>query len=193
MNEQLENLQAEIEALRKAVRVMDETMVNLKKEMVTLHAEHDELEQYTRRNSVRLTGLTEATNENVYDIVMTIFNEEMGVSPPISPQEIDRIHRVGKPDPTKKHSILIKFATYRSKKKSSDKPPIPEPNEEGRERSRSRYRQHEQRLQPESDDNDNPDRQKSVHKRRSNKEATRTTISLQTNEEIQKDRRLLVH
>ena len=64
-------------------------MVNLKKEMVTLHAEHDELEQYTRRNSVRLT---EATNENVYDIAMTIFNEEMGVSPPISPQEIDRIH-----------------------------------------------------------------------------------------------------
>ena len=79
--------------------------------MVTLHAEHDELEQYTRGDSVRLTGLTGATNENVYDIVMTTFNEEMGVSPPISPQEIDRIHRVGKPDPTKKRSILIKFAT----------------------------------------------------------------------------------
>ncbi len=115
MNEQLENLQAEIEALRKAVRVRDETIVNLKKEIVTLHAEHDELEQYTRRNSVRLTGLIEATNENVYDIVMTIF-KEMGVSPPISPQEIDRIHRVCKPDPTKKRSILIKCATYRSKK-----------------------------------------------------------------------------
>ena len=117
LKEQLENLQAEIEALRKAVRARDEAMVNLKKEMVTLHTEHDELEQYTQRNSIRLTGLTEATNENVYDIVMTIFNEEMGVSPPISPQEIDRIHRVGKPDPTKKRSILIKFATYRSKKR----------------------------------------------------------------------------
>ena len=68
MNEQLENLQAEIEALRKAVRVRDETMVNLEKEMVTVHAEHDELEQYTRRNSVRLTVLTEATHENVYDM-----------------------------------------------------------------------------------------------------------------------------
>ena len=111
LNEQLENLQAEVEALRKAVRARDEAMVNLKKEMVTLHTEHDELDQYTRRNSVTLTGLTEATNENVYDIVMTIFNEEIGVIPPISPQEIDRIHRVGKPDPTKKRSILIKFAT----------------------------------------------------------------------------------
>ena len=60
LNEQLENLQAEIEALRKAVRARNEAMVNLKKEMVTLHAEHDELEQYTRINSVRLTGLTEA-------------------------------------------------------------------------------------------------------------------------------------
>ena len=92
-------------------------MVNLKKEMVTLRAEHDELEQYTRRNSVRLTGLTEATNENVYDIVITVFNEEMEVSPPITPDEIDRIHRVGKPDPTQRRSILVKFATCRSKKR----------------------------------------------------------------------------
>ena len=48
VNEQLANLQGELEALRKDVRVRDEATVNLKKEMVTLH---DELEQYTRRNS----------------------------------------------------------------------------------------------------------------------------------------------
>ena len=108
VNEQLANLQGELEALRKDVRVRDEAMVNLKKGMVTLRAEHDELEQYTRRNSVRLTGLTEATNENVYDIVMTIFNEEVGLSPPITLEEIDRIHRVGKADPTQRRSILVK-------------------------------------------------------------------------------------
>ena len=107
-NEQLANLQGELEALRKDVRVRDEAMVNLKKGMVTLRAEHDELEQYTRRNSDRLTGLTEATHENVYDIVMTIFNEEVGVSPPITLEEIDRIHRVGKADPTQRRSIFVK-------------------------------------------------------------------------------------
>ena len=51
VNEQLANLQGELEALRKDVRVRDDAMVNVKKEMVTLRAEHDELEQYTRRNS----------------------------------------------------------------------------------------------------------------------------------------------
>ena len=35
----------------------------------------------------------------------------------ISADEIDRIHRVGKPDQTQRRSILIKFATYRSKKR----------------------------------------------------------------------------
>ena len=110
VNEQLANLQGELDALLKDVRVRDEAMVNLKKKMVTLRAEHDELEQYTRKNSVRLTGLNEATNENVYDIVMPVFNEEMG-------EKIDRIHRVGKPDPTRRRSILVKFATYRSKKR----------------------------------------------------------------------------
>ena len=68
----------------------------------------------TLRNSVRLTGLTETTYENVYDTVMTVFNEEMVVCPPITADEIDRIHRVGKPDQTQRRSILIKFATYRS-------------------------------------------------------------------------------
>ena len=48
---------------------------------------------------------------------MAVFNEEMGVCPPITADEIDRIHRVGKPDPTQRRSILIKFATYRSKKR----------------------------------------------------------------------------
>ena len=85
--------------------------------MVTLRSEHDDLEQYTRRNSIRLTGLTETKDKNVYDTVMAVLNEEMGVSPPISADEIDRIHRVGKPDQTQRRSILIKFATYRSKKR----------------------------------------------------------------------------
>ena len=115
--EQLDSIQQELEALRKAMKVKDDAILELKKEVVTLRSEHDDLEQYTRRNSIRLTGLTETKDENVYDTVMAVLNEEMGVSPPISADEIDRIHRVGKPDQTQRRSILIKFATYRSKKR----------------------------------------------------------------------------
>ena len=80
--EQLAGLQTELEAMRKATRVRDDVIVELKKGVVTLRTQHDHLEQYTRRNSVRLTGLTETTDDNVYDTVMTVFNEEMGVCPP---------------------------------------------------------------------------------------------------------------
>ena len=103
--EQLDSIQQEREALRKAMKVKDDAIVELKKEVVTLRSEHDDLEQYTRRNSIRLTGLTETKDENVYDTVMAVLNEEMGVSPPISADEIDRIHRVGKPDQTQRRSI----------------------------------------------------------------------------------------
>ena len=96
--EQLAGLQQDLEAMRNALRVRDDVIVELKKEVLTLRTQHDDLEQYTRRNSVRLTGLTETTYENVYDTAMTVFNEEMGVCPPITADEIDRIHRVGKPD-----------------------------------------------------------------------------------------------
>ena len=94
--EQLAGLQQDIEAMRKAMRVRDDVIVELKKEVLTLRTQHDDLEQYTRRHSVRLTGLTETTDENVYDTVMAVFNEERGVCPtttPVSMQAGDEVEQ----------------------------------------------------------------------------------------------------
>ena len=39
------------------------------------------------------------------------------ITPPIDISEIDRMHRVGKPEANKSRPVLIKFATYRSKRR----------------------------------------------------------------------------
>ena len=63
------------EAMRKAMPVRDEAICELKKDVVILRTQQDELEQYSRQNSVRITGLPETLDVTIYDTVMAVFND----------------------------------------------------------------------------------------------------------------------
>ena len=75
--------------------------LNLTKKIV------DHTEQYSRRNSLRISGLKENT-----DVIVTIGCD-------LHLDEIDKTHRVGKPDParTRHREILVKFVLYRARHK----------------------------------------------------------------------------
>ncbi len=80
----------------------------------------NDLEQYTRRNSVRLFGIPESTDkhENCDNIITNLARDKLGVN--LDVNEIDRSHRVGKKsnEPGKKpRPIIVKLATYRSRQK----------------------------------------------------------------------------
>ena len=89
------------------------------KKVDDIELQQDELEQYSRRNSVRLSGLTEKADEYVVKGVGVLvkLNHVMCMTPPIDISEIDRMHRVGKPEANRTRPVLIKFATYRSKRR----------------------------------------------------------------------------
>ena len=70
-------------------------------------------EQYSRRNCLRITGLKETTGENTDDMIIKLANEKLNVE--LTLPEIDRSHRIGSKKPTKIRSIIVKFATYRSR------------------------------------------------------------------------------
>ena len=79
------------------------------------------LEQYTRRNSVRISGIPEELSENTDGIVLKLA-EKLDV--PITSADIDRCHRVGKPDnrgrtaattKMRHRDINVKFATYNAR------------------------------------------------------------------------------
>ena len=76
----------------------------------------DQAEQYSRRNNLRISGYVEDNNENTDDIVMKMASD-IGCDLQLS--EIDRSHRVGKPDAarTKQREILVKFTSYRARQK----------------------------------------------------------------------------
>ena len=77
----------------------------------------DDLEQYSRRNNLRIScSVKENSNENTDNIVTDIIAKDLGVN--IDINEIDRSHRVGKPSGNgKPRTILVKFISYRARDK----------------------------------------------------------------------------
>lgn len=87
----------------------------LEKENRMLVNKLDQLEQYTRRNSLRIFGVAEEKDENLEDKVVNICKQKLNVD--LTSCCIDRIHRIG-PNKTNRNNgrgILLKFASYKSK------------------------------------------------------------------------------
>lgn len=91
-------LQDEVEKLVDArvslvLAPLKEELENLKADMKTLIAKNDDLEQYSRRTCLRISGIRESRNEDVSQIVLNLANR---IGAGIDPSDIDRTHRVGK-------------------------------------------------------------------------------------------------
>jgi exosome complex exonuclease DIS3/RRP44 len=101
-------LQTEIDGLRKQ-------LADKEKEIAALRNNVDSLEQYSRRNCLRIGPIPESSTEDTDAIVFKVA-ESAGVTLP--DDAIDRSHRVGKkPSTTETHSrsILVKFTSYKHK------------------------------------------------------------------------------
>lgn len=118
LTEQVKVLQDENKRLLKANS-------DLEKRILQVECDNDSLEQYSRRNSIRISGLPEVANENTDEIVIKLAQE---LDASISPADIDRSHRVGKlvdqgrggrsTSGTQRHrDILVKFATYNARQR----------------------------------------------------------------------------
>lgn len=71
----------------------------------------DELEQYTRRNNVRIFGIPEDNNEDLEDKVINLCQSKGNIL--IKPEYIDRIHRLGPQKDGFHRPIIIKFVSYK--------------------------------------------------------------------------------
>lgn len=75
-----------------------------------LKAELNNLEQYSRRNCLRVTGIPENQNEDTDNIILRLAEEKLHT--PLSLQDIDRSHRIGNPNAKGHRPIIVKFTTY---------------------------------------------------------------------------------
>ena len=97
----------------------NEKICNLEQAVVDLEDKVDKLEQYSRRISIRISGINENPNgEDIETIVKTIL-VNMDVHDKINMHNIDRVHRTGQIKRTNTNNrprqIIVKFKDYSSK------------------------------------------------------------------------------
>lgn len=114
LEERIATLEEKVEKLTK----MNERVDALEERAVTLESKQDDLEQYTRRNSVRISGISETPNEDIYTRTIETLNTAMVLNPPLDVSHIDRLHRVGrsKSDGTPRQ-VLVKFTSYQHRQR----------------------------------------------------------------------------
>lgn len=106
-------LEAKFAHLHRLLESKDKRIADLEKTVEQLTLKQDDVEQYSRRTSVRISGIPETQTEDVAAISMDIF-KVLDVSPPV----INRVHRIGPkrtvPDAPPR-PILCQFLSYGDK------------------------------------------------------------------------------
>ena len=111
----------EIETLQKLVKTKNNEIDILKQKLVDANLKHAEqlndLEQYGRRNSIRIAGLP-SDSENqpsaaVADEMASLLTKKLGM--PIATTDIDVAHRLGKFAKNKSRPVIVKFLRRQTK------------------------------------------------------------------------------
>lgn len=100
------------EKLGIALEKFSDRLESIEKQNTMLLNKIDSLEQYTRRNNVRVLGLQEKENENITDTVINFCKDKLNLN--ITPEYIDYVHRTGAPQAARNSNrgILVKFTSH---------------------------------------------------------------------------------
>ena len=115
-NDKIDGLESHIKALQTKNETLEKQNNSLMSRVASLEKTADQAEQYSRRNCLRISGYEEKKDENTDVIVM---NMAADIGCDLQLNEIDRSHRVGKPDAnrSKHREIIVKFTSYRAHQK----------------------------------------------------------------------------
>ena len=113
-------LESTLKFFRKKIKKQDQEISDLKEKNLDLENRLTDLEQYSRKNTLKIEGIEETNDENTFDTVLNIC-EKLNVDPPIELKDIDNCHRVGRsPTNGRPRAIIVNFSSYRARKRVYD-------------------------------------------------------------------------
>ena len=114
-NKKFGELNDKIEAQKEKITTQAMEITVLKKEKQAVTDECDELQQYSRRNSIRISGIPENSDEDIERDIKDLFESVLKVN--VAKGDLCRIHRTGKPRQDEiPRQVLIKFTNYNAQK-----------------------------------------------------------------------------
>lgn len=112
------DLEKALEKKEKAYDNMKTTMDELNSTTNKLKEHCNTMEQYSRRNCLRIFGVPENTNEDTTQLILEIAKKKLNITTEES--YIDRTHRIGpRSDGKRPRAIIAKFTSYRARHLSS--------------------------------------------------------------------------
>lgn len=102
-----------VEPFNEKISALEEKVVTLESRLNRALSMANDNEQYSRRHNVRISGFAEEKDENCVEKVVNFCNEKLGVA--ITDENIDRAHRVGKPNDNKPRAIIVRFKAHKDK------------------------------------------------------------------------------
>ncbi|MEW8544142.1 MAG: hypothetical protein AB2693_11465 [Candidatus Thiodiazotropha sp.] len=112
-----------MEPIKSEISAMKEALAKVQNDLKLANVRNDDLEQYSRRSCLRISGINETVNEDTTKIVLDLA-KRVGAS--IDPKDIDISHRVGRPinhsdisdepqAPPGRREIIVKFNNYNAR------------------------------------------------------------------------------
>ena len=92
-----------------AVRVKNQEIEHLRSQLTAVRADMDNLEQYSRRNTLTISGIPETEREDTDALVIGLA-KAAGVT--VTSADLDRSHRVGQFKRDKPRQIVAKFVSF---------------------------------------------------------------------------------
>ena len=128
LQETVKDLQQTVGSLQSSIKWKDEEIEGLRREVIDLKARADDLEQHSRRASIRVFEIPEDTPGTTDQKLLHLCNQAMQLKPPLTLEEIEVSHRVGRIEAAslqstdgetatvvKPRPIIVKFVSRRTK------------------------------------------------------------------------------
>ena len=92
LHQENDSLRAELGAIRSEIKKMSEDLVIMRAENDGCRKENEELDMYSRRNSIRVFGIREKDKESCEQQVIGLCKTKLGIN--FAESDIDRAHRI---------------------------------------------------------------------------------------------------
>ncbi|PIK48639.1 hypothetical protein BSL78_14491 [Apostichopus japonicus] len=109
----IHDIEVEAEKTSSELKAMQDEISELTDKLNNSTNQLNQLEQYSRRNCIRVFGVEEKPNENTDVLMMDLASQHLGLN--LNPTDIDRSHRIGKKEPGKPRAIIVKFQNYKTR------------------------------------------------------------------------------
>ena len=97
LTEAVDQLVKTNQLLRQQLQEKDATTAQLQQRCKALENKADDMEQWTRRGSMRIQGLPETGQGQVEDKILSLCNQDLRMDPPLQLEEIEVAHRLPQP------------------------------------------------------------------------------------------------